>query len=67
MNKIFGIVILFAAAWLMYRLQAGSGACRGGSHGGENPDQDHSHNCREDMNAGSGTKPGSGCKPDTGP
>lgn len=26
-NKIFGIVILFAAAWLMYRLQAGGGCC----------------------------------------
>lgn len=27
MNKILGIVLIFAAAWLMFRLQAGSGSC----------------------------------------
>ena len=27
MSKIFGIIILFAAAWIMYRLQAGGGCC----------------------------------------
>ena len=28
MNKILGIVLIFAAAWLMFKLQAGSGSER---------------------------------------
>jgi hypothetical protein len=31
LSKIFGMVILFAAAWLMYRLQARGGCCNGGN------------------------------------
>jgi len=65
MSKIFGIIILFAAAWLMVRLQAGSGSCCGGGHSGENHDPGHSRNCCEDTNAGSDTEAGSGPTPDT--
>ena len=36
MSKVFGIIILFAAAWLMVRLQAGGGSCCGGGY--KNPD-----------------------------
>ena len=43
MSKIIGIVLIFAAAWLMVHLQAGSGACGGGSDRG--PGAQHSDNC----------------------
>jgi hypothetical protein len=56
MRIILGAVLIFAAAWLMVRLQAGSGSCCGGSYRGENYDPDHSHNCCEDTNAGSDHK-----------
>ncbi|MCK5353029.1 hypothetical protein KAJ77_10615 [bacterium] len=50
MRIILGAVLIFGAAWLMVRLQAGSGSCCGGGHAGENPGPGHSHNCCEDTN-----------------
>ena len=59
MSKVFGIIILFAAAWLMYRLQAGGGCCSGGNQG-SGSDESQGQSCCGDINAGSGTDPGKG-------
>jgi len=40
MRALLGIVILFAAAWLMYRLQAGKGSCCPDGHEKPGADQD---------------------------
>ena len=60
MNKLFGIVILFAAAWLMYRLQAGSGSCCGGGYDSSSgSDRNRGQDC-----CGDGTAAGQGEKKD---
>jgi len=53
LSKIFGIVILFAAAWLMVRLQAGSGSCCGGSHDRSASDTEHGQSCCGEPNMAS--------------
>ena len=45
MSKIFGIVIIFAAAWLMVRLQAGSGSCCQGSEHSSGSGSEHKQGC----------------------
>lgn len=45
MSKILGMVLIFAAAWLMVRLQAGSGSCCGGGYDNHGPDGDHNQGC----------------------
>lgn len=37
MSKIFGIVLIFAAAWLMFRLQTGNGSSSGENNDGSEP------------------------------
>jgi hypothetical protein len=58
MRIILGAVLIFAAAWLMYRLQAGSGSCCGGGYDRNGSDLDHEQVCCVDKNASDQNKKG---------
>ena len=59
MNKILGIILIFAAAWLMFKLQAGNGSSDREEHEQENSGAfpENGQSCKEEGEVHPGEKP----------
>ena len=53
MKIIVGALLIFCAAWLMVRLQAGSGSCCGASDHRSGPGSEHGHDCCVEVDSSS--------------